>query len=60
MGIWGLTKKKGESETIITTKEVLIGKADALYDQEKYQEIYNLLANYKVYLRVSCFYIYLR
>ncbi|KOC62080.1 Regulator of microtubule dynamics protein 1 [Habropoda laboriosa] len=47
MGIWGLSKKKGENETVITTKELLIAKADALYDQEKYQEIYKLLANYK-------------
>ncbi|CAK9822251.1 Regulator of microtubule dynamics protein 1 [Anthophora retusa] len=47
MGIWGLSKKKGETETVITTREVLIAKADALYDQEKYQEIYTLLTNYK-------------
>ncbi|CAK9807837.1 Regulator of microtubule dynamics protein 1 [Anthophora plagiata] len=47
MGIWGLSKKKGENETVITTREVLIAKADALYDQEKYQEIYKLLTNYK-------------
>lgn len=48
MGIWSFTKKKGENEAVITTKEVLIGKADALFDQEKYKEIYDLLTNYKV------------
>lgn len=48
MAIWGLKKIKGENETIITTKEVLIAKADALYDQEQYQEIYKFLINYKV------------
>lgn len=47
MAIWGLTKKKGESETHITAREVLIAKADALYDQEKYHEIQQLLSNYK-------------
>ncbi|XP_017883500.1 regulator of microtubule dynamics protein 1-like isoform X2 [Ceratina calcarata] len=47
MAIWGFTKKKGENETHITTKEVLIAKADALYDQEKYLEIQQLLSNYK-------------
>ncbi|KAK1132705.1 hypothetical protein K0M31_014085 [Melipona bicolor] len=47
MGIWGFTKKKTETEAVITTKEVLIAKADALYDQEQYQEIYKLLINYK-------------
>lgn len=48
MALWGLKKIKGENETIITTKEVLIAKADALYDQEQYQEIYKFLINYKV------------
>lgn len=48
MGIWGFTKKKTENEAVITTKEVLVAKADALYDQEQYQEIYKLLINYKV------------
>ncbi|XP_076749541.1 regulator of microtubule dynamics protein 1 isoform X2 [Xylocopa sonorina] len=47
MGMWGLTKKKGENDMVITTKEVLVAKADALYEQEQYQEIYNLLTNYK-------------
>ncbi|XP_076226055.1 regulator of microtubule dynamics protein 1 isoform X2 [Nomia melanderi] len=46
MGIWGLTKKKSENE-VITTKEVLIGKADALFDQGNYKEIYDLLSNYR-------------
>lgn len=48
MGIWGLTKKRGDNEAIITTKEVLIAKADALYEQEQYQGVHDLLINYKV------------
>ncbi|KOX76017.1 Regulator of microtubule dynamics protein 1 [Melipona quadrifasciata] len=47
IGTWGFTKKKTETEAVITTKEVLIAKADALYNQEQYQEIYKLLINYK-------------
>lgn len=48
MGIWSLKKSKSENETNITTKEVVIAKADALYDQEQYQDIYKLLINFKV------------
>ncbi|OAD53944.1 Regulator of microtubule dynamics protein 1 [Eufriesea mexicana] len=47
MGIWSLKTNKGDSETVITTKEVVIAKADALYDQEQYQDIYKLLINFK-------------
>ncbi|XP_029055854.1 regulator of microtubule dynamics protein 1-like [Osmia bicornis bicornis] len=47
MSIWSFTKNKSENEAVITTKEVLIGKADAMFDQEKYKEIYDLLTNYK-------------
>ncbi|XP_078052680.1 regulator of microtubule dynamics protein 1 [Augochlora pura] len=46
MAMWALNKKKGENESI-TTKEVLLGKADALFDQENYKEIYDLLTNYR-------------
>ena len=48
MGMWGLAKKKSESETGITTKEVVIAKADALFEQGKYKEIYDLLSHYRV------------
>ena len=47
VGLWGLAKKKSESETGITTKEVVIAKADALFDQGKYKEIYDLLSHYR-------------
>ncbi|XP_076378694.1 regulator of microtubule dynamics protein 1 isoform X2 [Megalopta genalis] len=46
MAIWALNKKKGENE-LVTTKEVLLGKADALFDQENYKGIYDLLTNYR-------------
>lgn len=59
MALWGLKKIKGENETIITTKEVLIAKADALYDQEQYQKIYKFLINYKVIISLYRKYIYL-
>lgn len=47
MGLWGLMKQKEEKETIVTTKEVILAKADALFDQGKYKEIYDLLSNYR-------------
>ncbi|XP_043255474.1 regulator of microtubule dynamics protein 1-like [Colletes gigas] len=47
MGIWGLTKKKSENESVITAKEVLIAKSDALFDQGQYKELYDLLSNYR-------------
>lgn len=47
MGLWSFGKKKSENEQVITTKEVVVAKADALFNQEKYKEIYNLLSNYK-------------
>lgn len=48
MGMWGFIKSKDEAETPITTKEVLLAKVDALFDQGDYKSIYNLLSNYKV------------
>lgn len=48
MGMWGLIKNKDETETQITTKEVLVAKVDALFDQGDYTSIYNLLSKYKV------------
>ncbi|KMQ93166.1 regulator of microtubule dynamics protein 1 [Lasius niger] len=47
MGMWGFIKSKDEAETPITTKEVLLAKVDALFDQGDYKSIYNLLSNYK-------------
>lgn len=41
--LWGT-----QEESSLTKKEVLLAKADALFDEEKYKEIYELLENYKV------------
>jgi len=48
MGMWGFIKNKDETKTQITTKEVLIAKVDALFDQGDYKSIYNLLSKYEV------------
>lgn len=48
MGMWGLIKNKDETETQITTKEVLIAKVDALFDQGDYKSVHNLLSKYEV------------
>ncbi|XP_076289087.1 regulator of microtubule dynamics protein 1 isoform X1 [Lasioglossum baleicum] len=45
-GMWAFAKKTDESEGV-TTKEVLLGKADALFDQGNYKEIYDLLSHYR-------------
>lgn len=47
MGIWGFVKSNSEDKTQIATKE-LLAKADTLFDQGDYKNIYNLLSNYKV------------
>ncbi|XP_015589293.1 regulator of microtubule dynamics protein 1 [Cephus cinctus] len=47
MSIWGLIKKDPNENTIITAKEVLLAKADALFDQGEYNKIYELLNNYR-------------
>ncbi|XP_014218489.1 regulator of microtubule dynamics protein 1 [Copidosoma floridanum] len=44
--LWGITKKTGDDKSL-TKKELLIAKADALFDQEEYREIYKLLNSYK-------------
>ncbi|XP_076645395.1 regulator of microtubule dynamics protein 1 isoform X1 [Halictus rubicundus] len=46
IGMWAFAKRKDESEAV-TTKEVLLGKADALFDQGNYKEIYDLLSHYR-------------
>lgn len=46
--LWGITKKAGDDKSSFTTKELLLAKADALFDQEEYKEIYKLLNSYKV------------
>ncbi|XP_058802209.1 regulator of microtubule dynamics protein 1-like [Phymastichus coffea] len=44
--LWGITKKKDDDKSF-TAKEVVIAKADALFEQEEYKEIYRLLSSYK-------------
>ncbi|KYN15306.1 PREDICTED: regulator of microtubule dynamics protein 1-like [Trachymyrmex cornetzi] len=46
MGIWGFVKSNSDDKTQIATKE-LLAKADTLFDQGNYRNIYNLLSNYK-------------
>lgn len=48
MGVWGFIKNKDESEIQITTKEVLIAKVDALFDQGDYKSIHDILSKYEV------------
>ncbi|XP_001606351.1 regulator of microtubule dynamics protein 1 [Nasonia vitripennis] len=45
--LWGITLKKVDDKSSLTAKELLIAKADALFDQEDYKEIYKLLSSYK-------------
>lgn len=48
MGILGFMKKKeDEKEAKLTSQEILLAKADALFDQSEYKKIYELLYNYK-------------
>lgn len=47
MGVWGFIKNKDESEIQITTKEVLIAKVDALFDQGDYKSIHDILSKYE-------------
>ncbi|XP_014469409.1 PREDICTED: regulator of microtubule dynamics protein 1-like isoform X2 [Dinoponera quadriceps] len=51
MGIWGFMKNtKGEEnnvETQIIDRKILLHKADALFDQGNYKEIYDILLNHK-------------
>lgn len=47
MSMWGFTKSEDGDNTLVTTK-VLIAKADALFDQGNYKEVYDLLSNYNV------------
>jgi len=47
VGIWGLTRNKDENEIEIT-RQVLLAKADALFDQGDHKSIYDLLSNYEV------------
>ncbi|XP_018343482.1 PREDICTED: regulator of microtubule dynamics protein 1-like isoform X1 [Trachymyrmex septentrionalis] len=46
MGIWGFVKSNSDDKTQNAAKE-LLAKADTLFDQGNYRNIYNLLSNYK-------------
>ena len=46
-GIWGLMKKN-QNKVTLTTKEVLLAKADAIFEQGEYSKIYDLLNKYRV------------
>lgn len=52
MGVWGFetntNKQNDNTKTQITEKEALLNRADALFDQGNYKEIYNILSNHKV------------
>lgn len=40
--------KKDDSKESVTTKKVLLAKADALFESGEYQKIYDLLNKYRV------------
>lgn len=40
--------KKSSNDAAITAKEVLLAKADALFEQGEYKQIYDILQNYRV------------
>ncbi|XP_051159562.1 regulator of microtubule dynamics protein 1-like [Leptopilina boulardi] len=46
LSLWK-AKKTEENESSMTTKELLIAKADALFEQEEYKQIYDLLSGFK-------------
>ncbi|KAJ8670340.1 hypothetical protein QAD02_001599 [Eretmocerus hayati] len=45
--LWGISKRKDDDRSSIAAKDNLIAKADALFDQEEYEEICKLLNDYK-------------
>lgn len=49
MGLLGFMKKSDDlKDSKLTSQEILIAKADALFDASEYKQIYELLINYKV------------
>jgi len=60
MGIWGFVKSNNDDNTLQqnATKE-LLAKADTLFDQGNYRNIYDLLSNYKVIFYNLYFRIYI-
>lgn len=47
-----LSLRKHTNDTTVTAREVLIAKADALFEQGKYKQIYDLLHNYRVTMNI--------
>ncbi|KAF7997157.1 hypothetical protein HCN44_005434 [Aphidius gifuensis] len=47
MALWGFNKKDDDNDNVITNKQVLLAKADALYENSEYQNVYDLLKKYK-------------
>ncbi|XP_012286603.1 regulator of microtubule dynamics protein 1 [Orussus abietinus] len=47
MGVWGLLQKDGEKAVTVTAKDLLLTKADTLFEHGKYQEVYDLLNKYR-------------
>ncbi|XP_046753332.1 regulator of microtubule dynamics protein 1-like [Diprion similis] len=48
MGIFGfITRKEDDKDFKVTSQEILLAKADALFDQSEYKQIYELLNHYR-------------
>lgn len=55
MGLWLFQATKDDKETNVNSKkEAIIAKADALFDQGSYQQLYDLLSVYKKSSDVEC------
>lgn len=51
MALWGFSKKDDDKNgsLLVPDKKKLLAKADELFKKNQYQEVYDLLKNYKVY-----------
>lgn len=47
LSLWKAKKTEENESSIMTNKELLIAKADALFEQEEYKQIYELLSGFK-------------
>lgn len=48
LGLWGFAKKDEFDINSKKSKESLLAKADALYENQEYQKVYDILNNYRV------------
>lgn len=46
MGIWGFTTKNENKEPTVNARDVLLAKADALFDQGQYKQLCDFLSNH--------------